>query len=445
MSAETTKTKRIKITPFSKATRALAEVGHKLHDYQRDGVKWLISREDRDNKITGGLLCDEMGLGKTIQFISLLLSRGVGRTLLVLPASLMIQWREELGKFAPEIPIFNYHGEHRSLKHMPDRCVVMTTYTLVHNDRKTLGETIWTRVILDECHNIRNPKAKSSKACKSLRADSKWGITGTPIQNYVSDIVSALEFVGITREEIRSDLPAAINKYTLRRTKSEVSLDDSIPDKSIKRVILPHASKKEADFYKQLENSELFNPLEKTLRLRQASIAPKMVLDGIGKKTTTPAKRWTHTNTKLDSVFNKCQRRMESDDSSRIIIFTTFKYEIEYLTGKFAETGFKYSSLHGGVPKDERNSRIADAENQVLMVQIVCGGTGLNLQSYNVIYFTSPPWNPSLEDQAIARCHRIGQDKPVDIYKMYIKKSIEEHINAVQEVKRTLIAKYITS
>ena len=139
-------------------------------------------------------------------------------------------------------------------------------------------------------------------------------------------------------------------------------------------------------------------------------------------------------------------KRLETEPSSRIIIFTSFKYEIEYLSDKLAgtETAVKFSALHGGVSKEDRASRIADTEIQVLMVQIVCGGTGLNLQAYNVIYFTSPPWNPSLEDQAIARCHRIGQDKQVDIYKMYMKSSIEEHIGAVQEVKRRLIAKYIT-
>ena len=435
--------RKIRISPSSKATRALSKNGNKLHDYQLDGLKWLINRENQKHKITGGLLCDEMGLGKTIQFIALLLARGVGKTLLVLPASLMLQWKQQLEKFAPDITIFNYHGENRSLKYVPKECVVITTYTLVHNDKKEFGEHIWTRVILDECHNIRNPKAKITRACKGLRANTKWGITGTPIQNYVSDIVSVLEYVGLTREEIRADLPKAIENYTLRRTKREVEIPETIPEKSMKRVILPHASKKEAAFYRQVEASELFNPLEKSLRLRQASIAPQMVNDGIGKKTMRRTKKWKHSNTKLDSVVSKSLKRLEEQPESKIIVFTTFKYEVEYLESKFAKTSYKYNSLHGGVPKDMRNEIINDDENQILMVQIVCGGTGLNLQAYNVIYFTSPPWNPSLEDQAIARCHRIGQVKQVDIYKIYMKKSIEEHIGAVQEVKRTLIKRFI--
>ena len=165
--------------------------------------------------------------------------------------------------------------------------------------------------------------------------------------------------------------------------------------------------------------------------------------DGIGKKTMRRTKKWKHSNTKLDSVVSKSLKRLEEQPESKIIVFTTFKYEVEYLESKFAKTSYKYNSLHGGVPKDMRNEIINDDENQILMVQIVCGGTGLNLQAYNVIYFTSPPWNPSLEDQAIARCHRIGQVKQVDIYKIYMKKSIEEHIGAVQEVKRTLIKRFI--
>ena len=232
-------TRRIKILPATRAQRKLANAGHSLHDYQLDGVKWLISREDRKNKITGGLLCDEMGLGKTIQFIALLLAKGVGRTLLVLPASLMTQWREQITKFAPEIKVFNYHGAHRSLKYMPKSCLVMTTYQLVHNDRAVLSEQSWDRVILDECHTIRNKKGKITRACYSLRAKSKWGITGTPIQNYVSDVISVLAYVGLTEPEIKSDLAGAIEKYTLRRTKAEVKLADAIPERKVKRVILP--------------------------------------------------------------------------------------------------------------------------------------------------------------------------------------------------------------
>jgi SNF2 family DNA or RNA helicase len=438
--------RKIKISPSTRAQRKLAVGGNSLHDYQLDGLNWLISKEDRKNKITGGLLCDEMGLGKTIQFIALLLAKGVGHTLLVLPASLMSQWRQQIEKFAPEIKIFNYHGQHRSLKHMPKSCVVMTTYQLVHNDRTVLCEQFWDRVILDECHTIRNKKGKITRACYSLRAKSKWGITGTPIQNYVSDVISVLAYVGLSESEIKSDLPSAIAKYTLRRTKAEVKLADVIPERKVKRVILPFSSKKENQFYSQVRESELFTPLEKTLRLRQASIAPQMVNDGIGKKTLKRTKKWKHSNTKLDKVLEKTLERLETDPTARIIIFTSFKYEIEYLSDKLAgtETAVKFSALHGGVSKEDRASRIADTEIQVLMVQIVCGGTGLNLQAYNVIYFTSPPWNPSLEDQAIARCHRIGQDKQVDIYKMYMKSSIEEHIGAVQEVKRRIIAKYIT-
>ena len=223
--------RKIKISPSTRAQRKLAVGGNSLHDYQLDGLNWLISKEDRKNKITGGLLCDEMGLGKTIQFIALLLAKGVGHTLLVLPASLMSQWRQQIEKFAPEIKIFNYHGQHRSLKHMPKSCVVMTTYQLVHNDRTVLCEQFWDRVILDECHTIRNKKGKITRACYSLRAKSKWGITGTPIQNYVSDVISVLAYVGLSESEIKSDLPSAIAKYTLRRTKAEVKLADVIPER----------------------------------------------------------------------------------------------------------------------------------------------------------------------------------------------------------------------
>jgi SNF2 family DNA or RNA helicase len=430
------------LSPQTLALYKLKKQAFLLYPYQKKGLNWLLRREETS---VGGLLCDEMGLGKTIQMIALILASKLKNTLLVLPASLLLQWKKQLEKFDDYITLHLYHGNHtnRTLPTFSDKKnVVITSYNLVVNDINKLSEVEWDRIILDECHYIRNPKSVIFKKLMLLNSAKKWGLTGTPIQNYLSDIEVLFRFLVYERDYIKLYLDILIKKHLLRRTKKEVLHEHKelyLPTLSIKNIHFTIKEQKELDMHDDVLQQG-FHPLELILRKKQMSISPQIYLNGITRKFKKPSQKWGGKNHKFDFIIKKVK---EQCGDNRIIVFTTFNYEIKYLSQKLKALDINVAYINGGVPNDVRRTIMEDEKIQVLLVQIDCGGTGLNLQAYNIAYFTSPPWNPSLEDQAIARLYRIGQKKEVKIYRILINKTIDKYINHVQKMKRKLIRKHI--
>ena len=457
------------------AKDALKKYGNALYKpYQEQGLRWLLKRELDTNRYCGGFLCDDMGLGKTIQFISLILANPLPNTLLILPASLISQWQEQFKKFAPELEIFVHHGQNRitnidmvlSRPH-PKPIVWITSYTLMR-DNSIFTQIYWDRVILEESHIIRNSSSQTTKVAYKLKSNIRWGITGTPIQNSIKDLVSLFQFIGISKHIFMENIDKARNIFILRRTKSQLkdfNVKLQIPPIYLKTIDIPFASKEEALFYKKvrgevnLESKLLrlfpFNHvrmLEMVLRLRQACILPQLVINGYKKKWKSQYPDWTGTNTKLDYIINSIHL-----NNHRAIVFSNFKDESKYLSDKLTLLGFNPRIIQGASSIQERANiiqscqTITDKSNpnyiDILVVQINAGGTGLNLQMFNTVYFTSPNWNPALEMQAIARAHRIGQTLPVTIIKPIIRSNdistIEQRIMDKQKLKNANIVDFL--
>lgn len=460
-------------TRLSLAKHLLKKYGNTLYKpYQEQGVRWLLKREcthrNDGTKLPspyGGFLCDEMGLGKTIQFITLILANPVPNTLLVLPANLIQQWKSEFQRFAPDLQIYIHHGANRIwhpnvvLNRADTRPMVwITSYGLLRgiNHQTTIFHKItWDRVIIEEAHTFRNSKSSISRAIKSLNSKYRWGITGTPIQNYLSDLVSLFGFLRIPGCILLRNLDYIKNKFILRRTKKEVAKYNSklaLPKIDIQIVAIPHQTNKELEFYQQSLELSWDCKLEVLLRLKQACILPQLVVDGYNKKFRNKIKSWKGTNTKLDTIIDDVIH-----NTQRIIIFTNFKSEMTYLQQKLDTHHISNQHIDGSTPLQVRADIIKSCYNiydpthpnyiQVLLIQINAGSTGLNLQMFSHIYFTSPHWNPAVEMQAIARAHRIGQTNKVVIKKYALVSNdsftIEQHILSRQLHKRTLISEFL--
>ena len=413
-----------------------------------------------------------MGLGKTIQLISLCIANPLKNTLLVVPASLIGQWCTELNKIAPDIGIFCHHGKSRIIysdqveNREGNPIIWITSYALMRDDR-VIRSINWNRVILEEGHIIRNSKSCTSKVAMCLKSDIKLVITGTPIQNSIQDLITLFRFIGVEDKYVKEEPERCLDKFMLRRTKKEIKKFNSVlnlPPMIEKVIRLPFKTKQEEKFYNSIKKdvqkelmSSLYNfnnvkIIELLLRLRQASILPQLVIDSYSKKWKKRFTPWRYSNTKLDFIVDNVIKEKE-----RAIIFTNFKGETEYLMNSLKKASLRISSIQGCVSLSnrqkilERCQKIVDPEDDqfidILLVQINAGGTGLNLQKFNVVYFTSPNWNPSLEAQAIARSHRIGQDKPVKVYKAMLEsenfETIEKYIFGKQQLKNDIILKFI--
>lgn len=428
-----------KLSPKALALLKLKRQNIELFPYQKRGLSWLLKREDTG---IGGLLCDEMGLGKTLQMISLILASRLKNTLLVLPASLLLQWKGQLEKFNKNIQLCIYHGNRTLPVFDNKKTVTLTTYNILINDINILSERKWDRIILDECHYIRNPKSTIFKKIMQISSTKKWGITGTPIQNYLSDIEVLFRFLGYERDHTKLYLDILIRKYIMRRTKQDVLNEHKqldLPSLTISNINFIIKDQKLVDMYNNI-SCHPFTQLELILRKKQLSISPQLYLNGISKKFKTNTEQWSGQNCKFDYIVRNIK---EQHVDNRIIVFITFNYEIQYLTRKLMELDINVAYINGAVSIEHRKSIIENNDIKVLLVQIECGGTGLNLQNYNIAYFTSLHWNPSLEDQAIARLYRIGQKRKVQIYRVLINKTIDKYIDFVQKRKRKLIKQYI--
>jgi SNF2 family DNA or RNA helicase len=454
---------------LNNAIAILANQGVSLYEpYQPDGVRWMISREILRKKVKGGFLCDEMGLGKTIQFISLILSNRVPNTLLILPSNLIYQWKSEIKRFAgDEIEVITHHGNTRLIdpsQISSNTCkIVMTSYGMMARyPNSVLHQIKWNRVILEECHLIRNPKSKSSKSVCRLHSDYRWGITGTPIHNSIKDLISLCKFIGIDRNCVMKYKDNIVAKLILRRTKLDVERFNEklkLPPKEILVEHIPYTSNNEKLFYQKIKgdvnkqmnilsqfNFNMVHWLELVLRLKQAAILPQLVIDGYNKKQWGKTyDDWDGTNTKLDYIV----RSVNKYNRERSVIFTQFNYEMNYIYQELTKLGINTKRIHGGISFSERNDIVSqsklvcDSEDpnyiQCLIVQIQAGGTGLNLQMFDTVWFSTITWNPAVEMQAIARVHRIGQTKPVKIRKVVIQDTIEERILNIQDQKTQIM------
>lgn len=418
-----------------------------VKDYQEYGVRWAIDKEINGtnidgHNIRGGIIADEMGLGKTIQAIGIILANPLKHTLIVLPLILLQQWQHIFINTLGHSPLI-YHGNEKrkiTLKQLNDAPVVLTTYgTLANRANSPLFLVEWNRVMFDEAHHLRNKDTNLYQSTLVLFANSKnankWMITGTPIQNYKKDIINICNILKVPVTALYSDdSKHKIATIILRRTKQQIGIQ--IAKLELNDEIVPWKTLEEKNLAFNIHKDEANKPLIRTIRAKQMCIYPKILQDIYSDIDDT-------YNSKIQNVVDKIIERKHN--GNRKIVFCHYKKEINIIH-RILNTNLIYTSIiDGDTTTTQRHQIISDQNIQVIILQVQTTSEGLNLQHYNEVYFVSPHWNPAIEDQAIARCHRIGQKKDVIVYKFIMQDFQQQDTDDIDIYKYSLDTRCIIS
>jgi SNF2 family DNA or RNA helicase len=423
--------------------------GLNYSQYQFDGVKWMVEKETSEvggGYGRGGILADEMGLGKTITMIGTFVSNILPKTMIVVPLILIEQWKQQIFKTTGHRVIV-YHGPNKpdvsclltsalsTTSTSNKTVIVVTTYhTLVSSP--ILHQIQWNRIVFDEAHHLRNKNTRCFHVAYQLKSDIRWLITGTPIQNSIKDLKHLCMIAHIPFDRVQD--------YMLKRTKKEVGI--FMPDLSENLEMIrwqpdTREHKLGIHFHHLLHAQDVGCKLPIILRAKQVCTLPKIVdtLDDtleLFDELTDIVVIKTESS-KIDRAIEiMVERKLNGNQK---IVFCHFHAEIDIIMVRLMDAGMTVGILDG-----RRKCCVSDVdENDVLIIQIQTGCEGLNLQRFNEVYFIGPHWNPAVEDQAIARCHRIGQLKPVIVYRFIMEnldeESLDMYIRGVQERKRDIV------
>ena len=437
-----------------------------LRPYQETGFKWLKTLADYE---LGGILADDMGLGKTLQIIALLCADVLERTdikqsIIVTPSSLVYNWKAEFTKFAPHLRVLIVNGSSsersEKIKTMTDYDVILTSYDLLRRDIEQY-ETVFRFAILDEAHYIKNQATLNAKSVKRLKADVRFALTGTPLENSIADVWSIFDFIlpgyllTYTKFKSQYETPIAkqqdtkllarvhqlVSPFIMRRLKRDVLTE--LPDKleTIMYCEFSEAQRKlyeatlismNAELQEQLGENSLNQSRIKILamltRLRQICCHPSLFLDD-----------YTEESAKL----NLCLELINDSIAGghRALLFSQFTSMFDLITPHLDELNIPYFILTGSTPSEKRMelaNRFNAGEVPIFLISLKAGGTGLNLTGADVVIHYDPWWNKSAENQATDRAHRLGQDNVVQVYKLIAKNTIEEKIELLQQKKQEL-------
>ena len=438
-----------------------------LRPYQESGLSWLKFIHDIGS---GGVLADDMGLGKTVQTIALLLAvkqeiRPLS-VLIVAPTSVVTNWERELARFAPTLSVALWHGADRKgqVEAVKQAEVVITSYALLRRDEDFLTTLDLTYAILDEAQHIKNPQSATAAAAKRMRAKHRLALTGTPIENRLSEIWSIFDFVSpgllgpLDKFEQRFSRPieagdyklaqrlrATIHPFILRRTKQEVAKD--LPEKIETDQICDLTGEQRA-IYQQVARevrAQVLGEVERVglakshiqilaglTRLRQAACDPRLL--GLPRDFTD------EDSGKLVALRELTQNAIEG--GHKLLIFSQFVMMLKIVEKALREDGVVYEYLDGSTKdRPERVDRFQnDPSVSVFLISLKAGGTGLNLTAADTVIHFDPWWNPAVEQQATDRAHRIGQTKVVTAYRLVAAGTIEEKILQLKSKKRELVA-----
>ena len=481
-----------------------------LRPYQVEGFRWLARLASLG---FGGILADEMGLGKTLQMIALVKSlRDSGQlggpVLVACPASLVFNWADEFARFAPDVPVCALEGSRAHREALLFRatqgidegrvlgcgddagedartageriagassadvpCVIVASYDRVRIDGAQLARVEWGLVVLDEAQYIKNHATKTTRAVKRLRAPLRFALTGTPVENRLSELWSIFDFLmpgflgSYERfreryelriigedEETAARLRALIEPFVLRRRKADVLTDLPAKFESIRYVPLDREQRRLYDGAEQRLREDLnaqkrqnasranrrghipdaeksaVEVLAELTRLRQIALDPALVFEN-----------YKGGAEKLGAIMELVDEAMEA--GRKVLIFSQFTSYLDVLSAELDRRGIGHFAITGATPKRERVRLVNEFNNDetpVFLVSLKAGGTGLNLTGASVVVHADPWWNAAATDQATDRAHRIGQNREVDVYKVVAKGTIEERIVALQQAKRDL-------
>jgi len=423
----------------------------RLLTHQREGVKWLLGRE-RASDYPGGFLCDEMGLGKTVQLVATMIENPVPKTLIVVPKSIVMQWQAEIAKFAPHLSVHLFDGPKRTLD--PAAQVTIAPYSVLAQRKGSpvcpLVAVTWNRIILDEGHEVRNHRAKTTVTARTLKGRIRWVVTGTPIFNSIRDFVTLGAFVGLPKTHIQCYTDDIRAKYLLRRTKQDCERF-TLPPCDIETVEL-QMNEDEASLYHEVYRrsqgtiAEIFAQgtanihqmelIECLLRVRQVMAWPQLYLDGMAIKEARDPEAWRGESVKIDALM----RMVDEHPTEKTLIFGQFTGEMDELHRRFHAAGTPVFRIDGSIDTAKRAERIEQFQKStsspapVFLIQIKAGGVGLNLQSATRVYITCPAWNPATELQAICRAHRNGQTG-----KVWVKKLIYAEVGGLPSIEQSII------
>ena len=446
----------------------------KLRPYQKHGFDWLHFLKEYK---FGGILADDMGLGKTIQVLAYLQSMKEACaekdrntvSLLVVPKSLLANWQREAQAFTPELRFLEYMGNFRSkdVSVFDDYDVVLTTYGTMLRDVEILRGYTFSHIILDESQAIKNPLAKSAKAARLLQGEHRLVMTGTPVENSTFELWSQFAFLNpgllgnmdyFKREfanpiESRNDEETAMTlrklvyPFILRRTKEQVAPELPPRTERIVYTDMDSAQKKLYTQTRELYRAELlglienegindarFKILEGLLRLRQIAIHPTLV-----------DKTYKGDAPKFEFLLDTIETLQA--ENHKALVFSQFVETLKLVKRELDARQIKYVYLDGQTPN--RQSRVDLFQNDpsypFFLISLKAGGVGLNLTAADYVIHLDPWWNPAVEMQASDRAHRIGQDKPVFVYKIIARDTVEEKILQLQEKKRALVKSIIAT
>lgn len=411
--------------------------------YQHEGVRWMLEREFKVDEAKGGILADDMGLGKTMQAIATMRGNPM-KTLIVTIVGTIGQWRDALIEFGGYRPIIINPSFSGILPQDVD--VAITTYTCFQKTKGTAAcfyTTEWGRIILDEGHMIRNAKTKVFQEISKLKCSVKWILSGTPIQNSHKDLLNLAQWIGYTSNNITE----IVSNIVLRRTQDELSVSNprlALPPLDTNIIRLKFESEEEEAFYHKIEmecqrtTKSKNDAMEALLRCRQASTHPMLYIDAmIQRNKKRKIENPPHTCSKFNFLINDIVIAKEKS-----LIFCTWTMEIKLLQNMLKEKGISSLVYDGKLSRDNKEAVLYNFKNAsilVLILQINCGATGLNLQCASRVYITSPHWNPCIELQAIGRAYRKGQLNKVTCLRLVMADTIEEKCIDVQKGKVQVI------
>jgi SNF2 family DNA or RNA helicase len=468
-----------------------------LRPYQQLGMSWLWFLRQYG---FGAVLADDMGLGKTVQLISYLLKvkTEVGdelavvpdtqsdtqskvptkAALIICPTSVLGNWQKELERFAPEMNVYLHYGSNRLKEEAfsekaKDADVVLTSYGLSHLDSEEFESLIWSSIAIDEAQNIKNAQTKQSKAVRKLRGRHHIALTGTPMENRLSELWSILDFtnhgylgslgqfqkkfvIPIEKDEKKEkvqQLQSLIRPFLLRRTKKDEEVALNLPDKLEQKEYCP-LTPEQASLYEQLIH-DTFAEIEKLSgferkglilqmlsRLKQLCNHPALYL-----KEKSPARELLDRSNKMEKLVELIDAVLEQGESC--LIFTQYIEMGEMIRATLKKKfGIEVPFLNGSVPKTQRDEmieRFQDGKFPVFLLSLKAGGTGLNLTAANHVIHYDRWWNPAVENQATDRAYRIGQSRFVHVHKLICTGTLEEKIDAMLEKKQFLNDQIIQS
>ncbi|EXI65439.1 MAG: ATP-dependent helicase HepA [Candidatus Accumulibacter adjunctus] len=448
-------------------------LGLELRHYQTEGLAWLQFLREQN---LAGILADDMGLGKTAQTLAhLLLEKESGRldrpALIVLPTSLIFNWTNEAARFAPGLSLLSLHGPERKSRFadIPTHDVVLTTYPLLWRDVNDLTRYGYHLLILDEAQTVKNARSQGAEVVRRIEARHRLCLTGTPLENHLGELWSQFDFLlpgflgsnqtfakywrtpiekqgDVRRREL---LARRVRPFILRRKKEEVARE--LPPKTIivRKVELAGGQR---DLYETVRvamdakvrqeiASKGFNRsqiviLDALLKLRQVCCDPRLLKSKSAQKIKERAK--------LDLLMTMLPELVE--EGRKILVFSQFTSMLSLIARELRLLALDYALLCGDTgDREEQVRRFQSGEVPIFLISLRAGGVGLNLTAADTVIHFDPWWNPAAENQATDRAHRLGQDKPVFVYKLIVAGSIEEKILALQEGKAELAARILSA